>query len=154
MKRSIGAIIIVFLMMGLVQAEDKKECTDHERAHDWHHKCAKDSKDHSAEYQAGAFVSTNFVSTGTVSQRTDGGLLGGSGVKTTNLGHNVSVISTPKGQYSIDPPSSAMGSFLFGGTVDTHKSWFMDTLHGGDKVLFAAHCDEHNDCVIWVPNPD
>jgi len=157
MKKALGSVTLavlgLILMTCLAQAQDKKECTDHERAHDWQHKCAKDSKDHAAEYQVGALVSTNFFSTGTVSQRTDGGLLGGSGVKTNNLGHNVSVISTPKGQYLIDPPSSAMGSILFGGTVDAHKSWFMDTLHEGDKVLFAAHCDEPNDCVIWVPKP-
>jgi hypothetical protein len=30
----------------------------------------------------------------------------------------------------------------------------MDQMHAGDKVLFAAKCNKHNDCQIWVPNPD
>jgi hypothetical protein len=29
---------------------------------------------------------------------------------------------------------------------DVHKSWFMDQLHEGDKILFAAKSDKHNRC--------
>ena len=44
MKKALGtgtlAVLGLILMTGLAQAQDKKECTDHERMHDWHHKCA------------------------------------------------------------------------------------------------------------------
>jgi hypothetical protein len=114
---------------------------------------AKD-KDHISEYQVGVFVETQQVDTGSVSQRGSGGLFGGGNVRTNNLSHKVSVVSVPSGTYTIDQPLS-IGAMMFGGgTVDPHKSWFMDNLHPGDKVLFATKCNKHNHCDIWVPNPD
>jgi hypothetical protein len=37
---------------------------------------------------------------------------------------------------------------------DVRKSWFMDQLHEGDKILFAVKCDKHNRCEFKLPNPN
>ena len=115
---------------------------------------AKEQKDHSANYQVGTFVAKDYVTTGTVSERTNGGVFGGRGVSTKTLGHAVSYVDTPSGRYTINPPISIAAGILFGGKIDDHKAWFMDQMHPGDKVLFAAKCNKHNFCEIWVPNPD
>jgi hypothetical protein len=48
---------------------------------------------------------------------------------------------------------------MTGGNAPTiHKGWFMDNLHEGDRVLFAAKCktyrNNHTSCQFWLPNPD
>jgi hypothetical protein len=116
---------------------------------------AKEHKDHSSDYQAGTFAGTGYVDTGAVSDHAGGGLFGGGGVKTKNIGHNVAWIDVPTGRYAIDPPSSIGAAILLGDKVDPHKRWFVDQMHVGDKILFAVKCnDKHNDCRIWVPDPD
>jgi len=61
--------------------------------------------------------------------------------------------------YAIEAPTS-VGLSLFdalvtkGNSPTVHKQWFMDQLHEGDKVLFAAGCDKHNNCQFWLPDPD
>jgi len=116
---------------------------------------AKEHKDHSSDYQAGTFAGTGFIDTGAVSDHASGGLFGGGGVKTRSIGHNVAWIDVPTGRYTIDPPFSVGAAILLGDKVDPHKRWFVDQMHPGDKILFAAKCtDKHNDCQIWVPNPD
>ena len=135
MKSTIAAIAITLALVGSALAKDNR-------------------RDHSAEYQVGTFVETQRVDTGSVSQGGSGGLFGGRNVRTQNLGHNAAVVSVPTGQYTINQPFS-VGAAMFGGsTVDPHKAWFMDQMHAGDKVLFAAKCNKHNDCQIRVPNPD
>jgi hypothetical protein len=135
MKSTIAAIAITLALVGTALAKDNR-------------------RDHSAEYQVGTFVETQRVDTGSVSQGGSGGLFGGRNVRTQNLGHNAAVVSVPDGQYTINQPFS-VGAAMFGGsTVDPHKAWFMDQMHAGDKVLFAAKCNKHNDCQIRVPNPD
>jgi len=116
---------------------------------------AKEHKDHSADYQAGTFAGTGYVDTGAVSDHASGGLFGGGGVKTKSIGHNVAWIDVPTGRYTIDPPFSVGAAILLGDKIDPHKRWFVDQMHPGDKILFEAKCnDKHNDCQIWVPNPD
>lgn len=68
--------------------------------------------------------------------------------------------------YSIYSPSALGKTFLFKSfnndgaltdddmTPNVHKQWFMDKLHDGDKVLFAAKCDKKNNCWFWLPDPD
>ena len=135
MKSLIAAIVITLALVGSALAKDNR-------------------RDHSAEYQVGTFVETQRVDTGSVSQGGSGGLFGGRNVRTQNLGHNAAVVSVPDGQYTINQPFSVGAAMLGGSTVDPHKAWFMDQMHAGDKVLFAAKCNKHNDCQIWVPNPD
>jgi len=49
-----------------------------------------------------------------------------------------------------------VGMTTTGPTPTIHKAWFMDNLHDGDKVLFAAKCDmkhaQHR-CEFWLPDP-
>ncbi len=115
-------------------------------------------KDHSADYQVGTFTETVKADDGAVSQTSSGGLLGGSAVRTSNLSHNVHNVSTPDGVYSIEAPTSVAGLILAPNSNLTHKGWFMDNLHEGDKVLFAAKCktyrNNHTSCQFWLPNPD
>ena len=68
--------------------------------------------------------------------------------------------------YSIYSPSVLGKTFLFKPLTNdstltdddmmpnVHKQWFVDKLHDGDKVLFAAKCDKKNNCWFWLPNPD
>lgn len=106
------------------------------------------------QYQVGVFVAQSHMDSGAVTQQTDDGLFGGGGVTTKNIGYEASLVDVPEGRYAIDPPSSVAGAILFGGKIDTHKAWFMDDLHEGDKVLFSAQCDKHGRCQIQVPNPE
>ena len=116
---------------------------------------ARDNRrDHSAEYQAGTFLETRAIDTGSYSQRGSGGVMGSPTVRTKGLGHTAAIVSVPSGQYTIEEPFSLGAAIIGGDTVDPHKDWFMDHLHAGDKVLFAAECNKHNHCNIWVPNPD
>jgi hypothetical protein len=80
-----------------------------------------------------------------------------------NAAHNVHFVTTADGVYSIEAPTSVAGTMLAGmatnGNAPTiHKGWFMDNLHEGDKVLFAAKCkthhNNHTSCEFWLPNPD
>jgi hypothetical protein len=104
-------------------------------------------------YQVGTFVQLVHVDRGTVSQAGTTGILGQSNVRTTSLSYNAVLVDTPDGQYQIEPPVS-IGAMMLDHTVDPHKAWFMDNLHPGDKVLFSAKCNKHNNCDIMVPNPD
>ena len=66
---------------------------------------------------------------------------------------------TDSGAYAIEAPTQAAATFFQGIFVspslpDVHIQWFMDDLHTGDKVLFAAKCDKHNNCLFWLPKPD
>lgn len=109
--------------------------------------------DHAAKYMAGTFSSTGQV--------TDGTYLNGQGrgVVSKTAGHNVHFVSVPEGTYAIEAPSAVGKTVLLGALTNSampmlHKQWFMDQLHEGDQVLFAAKCDKHNNCEFWLPNPD
>jgi hypothetical protein len=76
-----------------------------------------------------------------------------------NASHNVHVLSTPEGLYYVHAPTAVAASMVVGimtgGHSETfHKQWFMDDLHEGDKVLFSAECDKHNNCKFRLPNPE
>jgi hypothetical protein len=114
-------------------------------------------KDHSADYQVGTFSSTGAISDGSYASCSGGGCSG------YNAAHNVHFVNTVNGTYSIEAPTSLAGTMLVGmmsgGNSPTiHKGWFMDNLHEGDKVLFAAKCktyrNSHTSCQFWLPNPD
>jgi hypothetical protein len=78
----------------------------------------------------------------------------------TSASHNVHYVETSEGTYGIEAPVSLGRTFMLGmltpgGNSPTlHKEWFMDLLHDGDQVLFAAGCDKHHHCTFWLPNPD
>jgi hypothetical protein len=111
------------------------------------------AKDHAAWYQVGIFSSTGQLSDGTFAN------CYGSGCNSYSAGHNIHFIRTQDGMYAIEAPTS-VGLSLFdalvtkGNSPTVHKQWFMDQLHEGDKVLFAAGCDKHNNCQFWLPDPD
>ncbi len=114
-------------------------------------------KDHSAAYQVGTFSSTGAISDGSYASCSGGGCSGYSAA------HNVHFVNTADGTYAIEAPTSLAGTMLVGmmsgGNSPTiHKGWFMDNLHEGDKVLFAAKCktyrNSHTSCQFWLPNPD
>jgi hypothetical protein len=116
--------------------------------------------DHTSQYKVGIFSSTG--------QLRDGSYSNGQtrGVATYTAHHNIHYVRTDDGMYSIYSPSVLGKTFLFkpltnDGTLtdddmmpNVHKQWFMDKLHDGDKVLFAAKCDKNNNCWFWLPNPD
>ncbi len=108
-------------------------------------------------YQVGVFQSSTQVSDGTYSSASCGSF--GCSGSAYSAAHNVHMVTTPEGLYSIEAPISVAGTFLAGwasgGHAPTiHKAWFMDSLHEGDKVLFSAECNKHNRCTIRMPNPD
>jgi hypothetical protein len=111
------------------------------------------AKDHAAEYQAGTFSATGQLSDGSIAQCNHGNC------NSRGAAHNVHYVRTDDGMYVIEAPISVGASILeayatagIGPTL--HKEWFMDQLHEGDKVLFRAECNKHNDCQFWLPNPD
>jgi len=112
---------------------------------------AKDH-DHSAEYKVGTLQSTEQIDTGTFTSCDHGCM-------SQSTGHNVHYVVNDDGAYVINAPTSAGLSFLQGMLVspnlpDVHIQWFLDDLNVGDKVLFAAECDKHNNCHFWLPKPD
>ncbi len=111
------------------------------------------AKDHSSHYIVGTFSSTGELSDGTYAN------CYGGGCTSYNASHNVSYIRTNSGMYAVEAPVSVgltmLGAMVSNGNAPTvHKQWFMDQLHEGDKVLFAAKCNKHNNCQFWLPNPD
>lgn len=111
------------------------------------------SKDHSSEYQVGIFQSTDVTSDGSYASCNGGGCSG------YNAGHNTHFITTNDGVFIVQAPVSTGASILMsmatnGNAPAVHIQWFMDDLHQGDKVLFAAKCNKHNDCTFWLPKPD
>src|ERR1019366_9566974 len=135
MKRVIAALLFILLACGLALAKEHK-----------------DKKDHSAGYKVGILESTESVNTGTFTSCDHGCI-------SQSTGHNVHYVTTDEGAYGIHAPTSAGLSFLQGVLVspnlpDVHIQWFMDDLNVGDKVLFAAECNEHNFCTFWLPKPD
>lgn len=111
------------------------------------------AKDHSSHYIVGTFSSTGELSDGSYAN------CYGGGCTSYNAAHNVSYIRTDLGMYSVEAPVSVgltmLGAMASNGNAPTvHKQWFMDQLHEGDKVLFAAKCNKHNNCQFWLPNPD
>lgn len=107
-------------------------------------------KDHAAEYQAGIFSSTAQLSDGNVAQFNHGSC------NRRGAAHNV---RTDDGMYIIQGPISVGVSVLeayatagMGPTI--HQELFMDQLHEGDKVLFSASFNKHNDCQFRLANPD
>src|ERR1039458_1381023 len=111
------------------------------------------AKDHAQWYQVGIFSSTGQLSDGTFAN------CYGSGCNSYSAGHNIHYIRTQDGMYAVEAPISVglslLGALATEGNSPTiHKEWFMDQLHEGDKVLFAAACDKHNNCQFWLPNPD
>jgi hypothetical protein len=110
--------------------------------------------DHASSYMVGAFSSTGQVNDGTF---TNGQ---GRGVATHSQSHNIHYVRTNLGYYGIEAPTSVGGTFLIevlsnnAAMAELHKQWFMDQLHEGDQVLFAAACDKHNNCTFWLPDPD
>lgn len=110
------------------------------------------SKDHSSDYQVGTLQTTEVASTGTFTSCDHGCI-------SQSTGHNVHYLETESGLFVIDSPTSTAGSIFQSALVganapDVHIQWFMDELHPGDKVLFAAACGKHNDCTFWLPKPD
>ncbi len=113
-------------------------------------------KDHSAEYKVGTFTGTGQVSDGSYAN------CSGGGCSAYSAAHNIHTVTTEDGVYAIEAPTSLAGTMLVGmmsgGNSPTmHKAWFMDNLHEGDKVLFAAKCDmkhSQHHCEFWLPNPD
>jgi hypothetical protein len=108
--------------------------------------------DHSKEYKVGILQSTEQVNTGTF-------ISCDHGCMAQSTGHNVHYVVTEEGVYTITSPTSAGRSILVGTLVspdlpDVHIQWFLDDLNIGDKVLFAAECDKHNNCMFWLPKPD
>jgi hypothetical protein len=108
-------------------------------------------------YEVGIFMSSQQVSDGTYSTASCGSF--GCNGSAYNAAHNVHLVSTPDGIFSIEAPVSVAGTFLLGMATNgnsptVHKAWFMDDLHEGDKVLFSAACNKHNRCTIRLPNPD
>jgi hypothetical protein len=108
-------------------------------------------------YEVGTFMSSQQVSDGTYSTSSCG-VFGCNG-SAYNAAHNVHLVKTPDGIFSIEAPVSVAGTFLLGMASDgiaptVHKGWFMDSLHEGDKVLFSAQCNKHNRCTVRLPNPD
>lgn len=116
--------------------------------------------DHASEYKVGIYSATG--------QLRDGSYSNGEtrGIAAYNATHNIHFVQTDDGMYTIYSPSVLGKTFLFkpltnDGTLmdddfvpNTHKQWFMDKLHDGDKILFAAKCDKKNNCWFWFPNPD
>ena len=114
-------------------------------------------KDHSADYQVGTFSSTGTISDGSYAN------CSGGGCSAYSAAHNIHYVSTADGVYAIEAPTSVAGTMLVGmmsggNTPTIHKGWFMDNLHEGDKVLFAAKCktyrNNHTSCQFWLPNPE
>jgi hypothetical protein len=108
-------------------------------------------------YEVGTFMSSRQVSDGTYSTASCGSF--GCNGSAYNAAHNVHLVSTPDGMFSIEAPVSVAGTILLGmvsnGISPTlHKAWFMDDLHEGDKVLFSAQCGKHGRCTIRLPDPD
>lgn len=109
--------------------------------------------DHAAEYKVGILAGTGVTNDGTFSNGQ------GRGIVTKTVGHNIHEVRVDGGSYTIEAPA-AVGRTILAASLTheamptLHKQWFMDQLHEGDKVLFAAHCDKHNNCTIWVLNPD
>ena len=111
------------------------------------------AKDHAEWYQVGIFSSTGQLSDGTFAN------CHGNGCNSYSAAHNIHYIRTQDGMYAVESPIS-VGLSLFdalvteGNAPTTHKAWFMDQLHEGDKVLFAAGCEKHYICQFWLPDPD
>src|ERR1017187_10122781 len=108
-------------------------------------------------YEVGTFMSSQQVSDGSYSTASCGSF--GCNGSAYNAAHNVHLVQTPDGVFSIEAPVSVAGSILLsmatnGNSPTVHKAWFMDNLHEGDKVLFSAVCNKHNRCTIRLPNPD
>jgi hypothetical protein len=108
-------------------------------------------------YVVGEFMSSQQVSDGTYSTASCGSF--GCNGSAYNAAHNVHLVKTSDGVYSIEAPVSVGGTVLLGmlshGQSPTvHKAWFMDSLHEGDQVLFSKQCNKHNRCTIRLPNPD
>jgi hypothetical protein len=106
-------------------------------------------------YEVGRFMSSQQVSDGTYSTASCGSF--GCNGSAYNAAHNVHLVSTPDGVFSIEAPVSVAGTILLGmvsnGVSPTlHKAWFMDDLHEGDKVLFSAQCGKHGRCTIRLPD--
>jgi hypothetical protein len=108
-------------------------------------------------YEVGMFMSSEQVSDGSYSTASCGSF--GCNGSAYNAAHNVHLVRTDNGIFSIEAPVSVAGTLLLGmvnnGNAPTvHKAWFMDDLHEGDKVLFSAACNKHNRCTIRLPNPE
>lgn len=114
------------------------------------------AKDHSKEYQVGIVVSAEQLNDGSIT-RCQGSLCA-----TSDSSNNIHFVRVPNGIYAINAPVdvstsilNALGTMGTGGEDEVaHKEWFMDHLQPGDKVLFAAKCDKHNNCSFWLPNPN
>jgi hypothetical protein len=111
------------------------------------------AKDHSADYQVGTLIETTSVRDINVF----GSALANA---STAFGHNIHTVQTKDGVYAIASPTSTGASILMAmatdnqAPVDIHIKWFMDDMHPGDKVLFYAKCNKHNDCTFYLPKPD
>ncbi len=160
MTKVFAAIAITLALAGSAFADSPQDCAA--RGGNWRKwaaKCdvPKDKKqegvpEHIAEYKVGTLQSTESVNTGDFTSCDHGCLA-------QSTGHNIHYVVTDDGLYGISAPTSAGLSFLQGALVspnlpDVHIQWFLDDLHVGDKVLFAAGCDKHNNCLFWLPKPD
>ncbi len=160
MKNLIAAIAIALTLAVPAFADSPNDCAARGgNWSKWKAKCdvPKSAKqegvpEHIAEYKVGALQSTESISTGDFTSCDHGCL-------TQSTGHNTHYVVTADGLYGISAPTSAGLSFLQGALVSpnlpsVHIQWFLDDLHVGDKVLFAAGCDKHNNCNFWLPKPD
>jgi hypothetical protein len=92
-------------------------------------------------YQVGVFQRSIVIDKGTVSEP-HSDIFGNKSVTTKPVVQVNALVTTSEGDYSINPPMGA-------------KSWFMDNLQPGDKVLFSVECymNGHH-CFFKLPNPN
>ena len=161
MKNLISILIVTLALTSTLFALDSPQACA-ARGGDWHKWAAKCSvpkpkgeegtPDHIAEYKVGSLQSTESVNTGTFTSCDHGCM-------SQSTGHNVHYIVGDEGAYLISAPTSLglsmlQGAFVSPNLPDVHIQWFLDDMHAGDKVLFAAECDKHNNCRFWLPKPD
>jgi hypothetical protein len=117
---------------------------------------AKDKKEH--VYQVGTVQSAEDIGGDTIGTGAGCGLAGCTSGTVTQLSNKVTYVHSESGDYAIHAPTSAVGGFalgmMTGGAPTVHVRWFLDDVKKGDKVLFYAECNKHNDCRFWIPKPD
>lgn len=108
---------------------------------------------HSKQYVLGIYSSSGRMSDGSTM------LCNSAGCDKYRNHHRVYYIRVPHGMYMLEAPiavgRSVLGSMFTDGLApQAHQQWFMDHLHAGDKVLFYAKCNKHDDCKVWMPHPN
>lgn len=120
---------------------------------------------HSTEYIVAALDQNAQIATGSDltlgKTQTDAKLSGGT--------QDFHFLHTDAGDYRVEAPVNKGASFLtamntpqYQRAPTIHNKWFLDSVHPGTKVLFAAHCgkpskkhpNEAVKCEFWFPDPD